>query len=206
MAQGARLLVYDRTCTGGRWPIGLSHSWWWGSRLYGALDRLDASFGASSWEEALDFLLRACDGQPIAEVQFWGHGKWGEARIAKDVLDERALCAGHPLSPPLRRLRRRFAGDALFWLRTCETFGAHRGHSFASAFAEAFGCAVAGHTYIIGPWQSGLHLLRPGATPHWSAAEGLKEGSPTSPTRALWSTPFAPNTITCMHGQVPLDF
>lgn len=199
-------MVYDRTCRGGRWPVGLSHSWWCGARLYGALDRIDASFGASSWEEALAFLLRACEGRPVVEVQFWGHGKWGEARIAGDVLDERALCAGHALELPLRRLRRRLADSALFWFRTCETFGALRGHSFASAFTEELGCSVAGHTYIIGPWQSGLHLLRPGATPHWSSEEGIRVGSPASPTCALWSTPLAPNTITCLHGTVPPGF
>jgi hypothetical protein len=199
-------MVYDRTCRGGSWPLGLSHSWWWGARLYGALDRLDASYGAASWDEALAFLLRACEGRAVSEVQFWGHGKWGEARIAGDVLDERVLRAGHPLFSQWRRLATRFTPGALFWFRTCETFGASKGHSFASAFSSELGCAVAGHTYIIGPWQSGLHLLRPGASPHWSSDEGLKEGSPSSPRRALWSTPIAPNTITCFHGAVPESF
>ncbi|MEO6419774.1 MAG: hypothetical protein ABIP39_10225, partial [Polyangiaceae bacterium] len=62
---------------------------------------------------------------------------------------------------------------------------------------------VAGHTFIIGFHQSGLHGLAPGMRADWSPEEGLAEGSAEEPKRAKWSTPRAPRTITCLAGQVP---
>lgn len=194
-----RLLVYDRTCV----RSGLTASWVAGAALYAALGRLDAATGASSWSEALDWLLAVRPDQPVVEIQFWGHGRWGRALIDVDVLDASALRPGHPLAGRLTELRRRLSPGALWWFRTCETFGAIPGHRFARAFAEHQGVAVAGHTYVIGPLQSGLHRLLPGAAPHWSPEEGLVEGTPTTPVRAAVSRWSAPNTLTCLHGSIP---
>lgn len=199
-------MIYDATCTGRGVLPGLTHSWIAGALLYQGLGRLDASRGVTTWEEGLHWLADHQVERPIAEVQFWGHGKWGEARVAGDILDERSLVAGHTHEAALRRVRARLTDDALFWFRTCETFGAHKGHAFARDFTDYLGCAGAGHTFIIGPWQSGLHRLAPGATPHWSADEGIEEGSAALPTRALWSGRRAPNTITCLHSVVPSGF
>lgn len=202
-----RLLVYDETCRGRGALPGLTHSWIVGGALYRALGRLDAVKGVRSWAEALDWLCSVEPERSIAEVQYWGHGKWGCAFVDKDVLDERALLRGHPLFDKLARLAERVVSeDALLWFRTCETFGATGGLSFARTMTDFFGCRAAGHTYIIGPWQSGLHSLRPGETPRWSAHEGLVEGTPDEPRRALWSGAREPNTITCLHGAVPAGF
>ena len=38
------------------------------------------------------------------------------------------------------------------------------GHDFARAWTDFFGSRAAGHTFIIGYWQSGLHTLAPGAS------------------------------------------
>ena len=100
-------------------------------------------------------------------------------------------------------LRERLAPGALVWFRTCETFGGAAGHDFARAFTDFFGCRAAGHTFIIGYWQSGLHLLEPGQAPHWDASEGLAKGTPERPELAAWSAMGAPNTISCMTGRVP---
>ncbi|MGB1700273.1 MAG: hypothetical protein ACPHRO_09985, partial [Nannocystaceae bacterium] len=89
------------------------------------------------------------------------------------------------------------------WFRTCETFGAQPGHDFARHLAAHMGARVAGHTYIIGPLQSGLHLLAPGQRPAWSDSEGLAEGTPQAPLRARWSSISAPNTITCLRRSLP---
>jgi hypothetical protein len=89
------------------------------------------------------------------------------------------------------------------WLRTCEAFGARAGLDFAQALADTFGARVAGHTFIIGAFQSGLHALEPGCRPTWSAAEGILEGAPEAPRRAMWSGPTQPRTITCFSNEVP---
>jgi hypothetical protein len=197
-----RLLVYDRTCVGRL--FGLSTAWSAGARLYRGLGRLDASKGVASWDEAFAWIEE--QREPISELQYWGHGKWGCALVDRDVLDARALSPGHRSYAGLCALRDRLAPDALVWLRTCETFGADRGHEFATRLSELLGARVAGHTFVIGFHQSGLHGLLPGARPDWSADEGLAEGTAASPKRARWSGPLAPRTITCLTGQVPTSW
>ena len=194
-----RVLVYDKTCvTSGR---GLSIAWAAGSGLYRALGRISKSHGVASWSEALSWI--ATLEQPIDELQFWGHGKWGGALVGDELLDARSLSRDHEHRPGLDALRVKLAPDALIWFRTCETFGARRGIAFAEQLSDSLGARVAGHTYVIGFQQSGLHGLAPGAHADWSPDEGLVEGTPDDPVRARWSHRSAPNTITALSGRVP---
>lgn len=215
---GLRLMVFDETCGHHRvrvpgtrkranLPLGLSHAWRVGSWLYRGLRRLDAVRGVRSWAEALTWIGDYRPGQPLAEVQFWGHGKWGRALVDGESLEIGSLDQSHAHAPLLRRIQARIAGpDALWWWRTCETYGAERGHAFAQAFSDFLGCRTAGHTYVIGPWQSGLHTLRPGERPDWSPAEGLKRGTPKDPVSAYMSARTAPNTIHCLRNEIPPDW
>ncbi len=198
-----RLMVYDRTCV--KRGIGLSSAWSAGAILYRGLGRFDRSFGASSWQEALEWLATFEASRPIEQIQYWGHGRWGRVLVGSDVLDAAALRGDHPLHPQLRAIRERIVpnGRSLLWLRTCEAFGARAGIDFAQALADFFGANVAGHTFIIGALQSGLHGLAPGCRPAWSPSEGLAEGTPERPERALWSRPEHPRTITCLSNAVP---
>jgi hypothetical protein len=200
--QGLRLIVFDRSCVG-RFGIGLSRVWGAGRHLYRALGRSDGARGASSFDEALGWLSTHRADRPIAEVQFWAHGKWGRLFLERDSLDRSALTPGHPLQRALWALRERLAPGALIWFRSCETFGAVAGADFARAMTEFFRCRAAGHTFVIGYWQSGLHQLEPGDAPAWSTSEGLVRGSPERPERAAWSSPRAPHTITCLAGRIP---
>lgn len=195
-------MIYDRTCTGSVWRPGLTHSWIAGAYLYGGLKRLDAWFGASSWEEALSFLATCGGSRKIREIQFWGHGNWGNAKIDGEKLSIESLAASHAHAPLLGRVRDRLDDDALWWFRTCETFGTETGHRFAEAFADYTNARVAGHTYVIWCLQSGLHSIRPGVRPNWSPDEGLPVGD-ASPTHALWSTPSSPNTVSFLTGRIP---
>jgi hypothetical protein len=205
---GLRLMVYDRTCVGARAPVGLSTAWGAGSVLYRGLGRLDGTFGATSWDDALGWLARFESSRPIAEIQYWGHGQWGRALVDRDVLDARALAPGHRLEPRIAAVRERLlpGGEALFWLRTCEAFGATAGHDFARRLADGLGARVAGHTFVIGAIQSGLRGLLPGHVPDWSPSEGIAEGSPDKPLRAHGSGIGKPRTITCLRSDVPPDW
>jgi len=200
-----RVVVYDTTQRS-RPPRALGFSWQLGTYLYRGLGRTDAAYGAESWSEALSWLGNYEPDRSIAEVQFWGHGKWGRALIASESLDQRALSAGHPLGTRLTALRDRLAPDALVWFRTCETLGARPGQDFARALGDRLGATIAGHTFIIGYFQSGLHTLAPGTAPRWSASEGLRDGTEEDPRAALSSGPARPNTITCLTGAVPAGF
>ncbi len=207
-AKGLRLMVYDRNCRGRKARPGLSHAWWAGAKLYRSLGRLDAYRGVDSWEEALEWLAEYREQEPLAEVQYWGHGKWGSARVRDQHFDRSALEPGHALHSRLAAVRDRLLpGDqGLWWFRTCETFGARPGQRFADELSDFFDSRVAGHTFIIGHVQSGLHSILPGQRPEWSENEGLREGSPDEPKEAYWSRWRAPNTITCLRGDVPTGY
>lgn len=203
---GLKLLVYDGTAKQGERP--LRASWAAGARLYRALGRVDAYVGAQSWTDALAWCLRQPGDEPIEELQFWGHGKWGEARIAEDRLGISSFDADHPHAPLLHALRARLLprGGSLVWFRTCETFGARPGHRFAERLTRELDVRAAGHTFVIGALQSGLHGLRPGEVPTWSDEEGLSAGTADAPRAAHDSAARAPNTIHFMNGRIPERF
>jgi hypothetical protein len=194
-----KVIVFDRTCVRGRGA--LSPLWAMGAKLYRGLGRTDVAYGASSWSEALDWLNGRQE--PIEELQFWGHGKWGRALVGRDTLDVDSLRSGHTLRKRLDGLKERVTPRALIWFRTCETLGTTRGIDFAERLADFLGARVAGHTFIIGFYQSGLRGLSAGTRADWSPDEGLASGTPREPRRARLSQPMAPRTITCLHGRVP---
>ena len=202
---GLRVMIYDRTCGRAGIKPGLSHAWWLGSYLYRGLGRFDCWRGVSSWREAFDFLNSLPE--PIAEIQYWGHGKWGEAWIDRDCLDVNSLTKTSEHAKSLDRLAQQLVpATSLLWFRTCETAGAVRGMTFVENLADRLGCRVAGHTYIIGPWQSGLHSIAPGCAPDWDRQEGLAQGTAENPKRAHWSHRRATNTISCLHGAIPRGY
>ena len=205
MASGLRLIVYDATQRQ-RQPRALGWSWQYGTHLYRALGRVDAAHGAVSFADAFAWLAAHEPAQRISEVQFWGHGKWGRIFIDREALDRALLSPGHQHHKAFQAVRERLAPDALLWFRTCETLGARVGQDFAAALSDATGARVAGHTFVIGFFQSGLHCLRPGTAPNWAAEEGLAKGNAERPESALPSTPEAPNTITCLTGRIPDGF
>jgi hypothetical protein len=208
MRRPLRLLLYDRTCAPGARdgrPIPLSPAWRAGAWLYRSLDRIDLCFGAASWREAIDWILATRPEARIGEIQYWGHGQWGEALCGFDRLDRGAFARGSPLADGLRVLRGRLldGGESLLWFRTCQLFGGRAGHDFARASADFFEARVAGHTFVIGFHQSGLHSLKPGQAPGWPLEEGIARGTPDEPQLARPSRPWAVNTITCLHGRIP---
>jgi len=201
MHSGNRLLVYDATSRPGQGL--LRSSWATGARIYRALGRIDGFYGAESWEDALRWLSVAGADRPISEVQFWGHGHWGEVLIGDERLNAASFDRGHRLRPLLDAFKKRLLdrGASLVWLRTCESFGADAGQAFAARLANELDARVAGHTYVIGALQSGLHGLRPGEVPRWRATEGIAEGTASAPRRAHVSLPEAPHTIHFMNGR-----
>lgn len=199
-----RLLVFDRTCTE-TYGLGLSTIWGAGAGVYRVLQRQDARFGATNWAEALAWLAAHEPHRPIAEIQYWGHGKWGSVKIDNDGFGSPELAAEHAHAPAVDAIRDRLLpnGQSLIWLRTCEAFGADAGIDFAYRLAHRMRAKVAGHTYIIGALQSGLRVLEPGKRPRWSSNEGLREGTPAEPKQAFTSRMLAPRTLHFMANSFP---
>jgi hypothetical protein len=119
-------------------------------------------------------------------------------------LDDSALKAGSALASSLDAFREVLAPDALVWLRCCSTFG-HHGRDFAARLAERLGVRVAGHTHVIGVWQSGTHSLAPGERATWDALEGVATKGGVAEA-ALGSTRTAPNTIHCLKLGLPAGY
>jgi Domain of unknown function (DUF4347) len=188
-----KLLVFDKT------DPRLSIAWRNGARLYRGLRRIDAAHGVASWAEAFEWI--ASHDLPIDELQYWGHGKWGAALVAREHVWNASPSAA--MQRDLERFREQLAPNALIWFRTCETLGARAGIAFAERLADWSGARVAGHTHVIGFHQSGLHALAPGIAADWSESEGLVEGTADAPERARRSAPWRTRTITCLAGQVP---
>ncbi|MEZ4438017.1 MAG: hypothetical protein R3B72_02955 [Polyangiaceae bacterium] len=198
------VMVFDATCTARRPSVGLSDAWWAGGRLYDALGRIEHHHGARSWGDALAWLAEVEPSRPLGRIQYWGHGRWGRALLGGEGLGIEALAPQHPHHRALARIRERLDPEAgALWFRTCELFGARAGQDFARRWADFFARPVAGHTYIIGFWQSGLHRLAPGEIPTWSPDEGLLRGDADDPKEARWSRPWLPNTISCLRGSIP---
>jgi hypothetical protein len=191
-----RVVVYDKTCVTARGR--LTPVWAAGARLYRALRRIDASYGVASWHEAFEWL--GAQQEPIDEIQYWGHGKWGRVLVGEESFDASAL---QQRRAELDAVRERLAPDALIWFRNCQVFGAERGIDFAERVADFFGARVAGHTFIIAFHQSGLRGLAPGCRADWSASEGIAAGTPADPQRAEWSRPWSPRTVTALTAAVP---
>ena len=198
---GLRLVVYDATGHGRSWfqPL-LTASWRVGSGLYRHYPhatRVDAIYGATSWTDAVAWLASVQPGVAVDEIQYWGHGLPGRVFIAGDVLTSSSLAAG-PLAEDWRAVAARLSSASLVWFRTCGAFGGPAGQAFATTTARFFDCRVAGHTFVIGPVQSGLHSLTPTTSPSWSVEEGQ-----TTAGGLRGSSPWSPNTISFLHGAVP---
>ncbi len=201
-----RLLIHDRTCSGRGVLPGLSDAWRAGGTLYRGLGRLDGVLGVASWNEAFDWLVYSAERaqRPVGEVQFWGHGRRGRALVASESLDVRSLEAGSPHAARMAALRRVLVPRSTLWFRTCETLGGAAGQRFAQEFSAFLGARVAGHTHVIGFWQSGLRTLSPGALPQWAPTEGVGAAGELAP--ALGSSPRLPRTIHCLQGRIPPGF
>lgn len=206
-ARPLKLMVYDATWEGRRYvqPF-LTSTWKVGGLAWQRIGRFDAVCGARSWADALTWLATVAPERSVGHVEYWGHGRWGQLMIGKDVLDASAFVdPSEPRRDLVRRFSERLRPESLVWFRTCETFGTERGQRFATAVTESLGCRAAGFTYVIGHLQSGLHSLLPGEAPHWDAREGLPEGV-EAPKVALWSHWHAPNTVTFLSGGLPVGY
>lgn len=201
-SHGLRLMLYDRTCRGPGPLPGLSTSWWLGAHLHRFTAGFDAWHGAASWDEGLHWLATVRPSERIEEIQFWGHGQPGCVLIDRRPLDVHALDASHPLHPDLEAVRERLHGpESLWWFRTCLTFGRSEGLRFAREWTRFFNCRAAGHTWVIGPVQGGLHELGPGEEPDWPEEEGVPP--PGGWRLPPWLRLDAPNRITLLRGRLP---
>jgi hypothetical protein len=215
---GLRLMIYDAEAGKSGTPF-LPFVWRTGGGLYRLLGRFDAYQGFGTWFAALEWLVEVGAPAPIAEIQFWGHGKWGYAVMGTQHFNQRCFTdsdwQGRLRAVAARLIHRDSLGDAMsdpaldattpigWWFRSCETFGANAGQRFARDCADFFGCRVAGHTHEIGYYQSGLHSLAPGEDPYWESDEGIAEGTPQDPRSSVKSRRKRPNTVSCFDGQVP---
>ena len=185
-------------------PVGLSHMWTAGGRLYRWLRWLDVCKGFSTWTSALEWLATYAPTRRISSIQYWGHGSPGRAWMLKD---REYLRASSPMTGPyadyLQAIKARLTPQSLIWFRCCSVFCGLRGQDFALTWANQMECRIAAHTYTIGAWQSGLHTIAPGGIPSWDPMEGVKRGTPDRVLETKWSKRTEPNTVFMLTGRTP---
>lgn len=180
----------------------LRFSWVTGGHFYKLFRGVEETKGCYNWTEALNYLSNVDSDKKIKSIQFWGHGSPGRVWINGDFLSVRSLLASSTHRSYLLKLKERLTPESVIWFRSCNVFAGQEGYLFAIAFSQFMNCVVAGHTFIVGPWQSGLHTIKPGERPSWSKEEGIKKKE-NGETQMLWSKPWSPNTIFCLTGQIP---
>lgn len=199
------LLVYDKTCNGYRGLLKLT--WIIGTWLYCLFGRAQGRYGAKSWADALNWLISQGDQKgPITEVQFWGHGRPGAVIIGDTTLSLASLMY---YRPHILDLQRRMVYNGVFWFRSCSAFAGRNGQRFARAMAKMLERRVAGHTYFIWLWHSGLRVVQrptednPLPIANWDLLEGIGAGTAEMPFRLSKSGPRQPRTIGCWRTQIP---
>lgn len=180
-----RLAIYDAT---EKSP--LLHLWAAGVRSYKLTGRIDDYLPATCWKEALQWLSTK---KGITEVQYWGHGYWGNVKLGDSWLSVADAVD----------LKESFEPGALLWFRTCMTAGSEQGRRFMRNLADALGCNVAGHTDKIWIWHSGLQIARPGKAPDWWPDAGVKTGTGEYPAKAYWGWPWRERTIGFWRTRIP---
>lgn len=195
-----RLMIYDQTTIVDGLDLktdALAYSWALGGELYRSLRSLDKIKGVSSWNEALNWILIEGKKEPISMIQYWGHGSPGCAHIGLDV-----LVNNDTWDNEIKEISTYLTDDCLFWFRTCATFAGIHGQKFAKDFANKICCRVAGHTYNINFFHSGLHAVLPNESPTWSTNEGV-ESFIDNHYILKKSSIFAPSTIICLQANLP---
>lgn len=127
-------------------------------KLFG---KVDAYYGASSWDDAFGW-LKSHD-RFFTSIQYWGHGSPGCVYLAGRTMR---------WSECVERLRYHVLSGTVLWFRTCSTFRGTSGHELSEALADGLVCTIAGHTRIIGLVQGGLHTRRPYKPASWPVSEG----------------------------------
>lgn len=155
-----RVVIYDKKPGAGVTQWLLMASWAVGSLIQRLFGPVDARYGATSWDDALQWILARP--KPVTSVQYWGHGSNGRV-----WLSQISVTASQWL-----QIKPKLAENALLWFRTCSTFAGREGHEFSRALADGLNCTVAGHTRIIGLLQGGLHTRKPNTPASWPIEEG----------------------------------
>lgn len=176
-----------------------------GGNFYKTFRSVEHHAGFDKWADALTWLTTVESNKKIDSIQFWGHGFPGGIALNGEALKSSSLKPQSKYYQFLLALKARLKPESVIWLRSCTSFAGSLGKKFAQDLANFFGCKVAGHTFIIGPWQSGLHTLNPGESPSWSDTEGFKPDK-DGLLRTAWSKPWETHTIFCLTGKIPKNW
>lgn len=193
------LMFYDSSDWAGKQ---LRFSWITGGKFYKLFRSVEHHDGFDNWIDALNWISEVEPNKKINSIQFWGHGSPGRVWINGDALSIRSLTYDSPHYYFLKKIKERLATDSTIWFRSCNVFTGSDGKFFSIAFSQFMQSRIAGHTYIVGPWQSGLHTIKPGQRPSWNISEGLKKEE-DGKIKKLWSMPWEKNTIFCLTNKIP---
>jgi Domain of unknown function (DUF4347) len=182
-----RVAIYDKKPGSGFNQAFLCLTWKIGCFLHKLFGKLDAYYGAESWEDAFKWL----ETRPglLTSIQYWGHGSPGCVWLAQINVDRSQF----------KRLVTKVTPNTVLWFRTCSTFQGQKGFDISEYLTKLLGCTVAAHTRTIGILQSGLHTRKPNQPPSWPVTEG-DDGPKWAVSVGLQ---FGNNTIFCLRASIP---
>jgi len=182
-----RVAIYDKNPGAGAAQWGLKLSWAIGCFLHKLFGKLDAYYGAESWDDAFSWLEQ----RPglLTSIQYWGHGSPGTVWLAGKSVDRAYF----------KKLVGKIPPNGVLWFRTCSTFQGQAGYDISKYLTTLLNCTVAAHTRIIGVLQGGLHTRAPNQEPSWPLTEGEFP-------KSFWAglgLKIGNNTILCLRASIP---
>ena len=196
------IMIYDSSDWAGK---ELRFSWITGGKFYKLFHSVEHNAGFDNWIDAIDWILSVEPDRKINSIQYWGHGSQGKVWMNGSNINVRSFVDSSELNKKLILLKKRLTPESVIWFRCCNVFAGNEGKYFSIISSQFFECKIAAHTFIVGPWQSGLHTISPGSRPTWPINEGL-EIQDDGTIKKLWSTPWAPNTVFCLSNKIPEDW
>lgn len=150
----AKCIIYDRTV---RSPV-LWLTWRLWAWFLLLTRRVSRVYGAASVSDAMSYLVHTYFLEAVEwqQVQFWCHGRPGQVLIGQTTLTKN--CTADEWAT-LKDLSEVIPRDCMVWFRSCSTFAGPAGKEFANWIAATLACHVAGFTYTIWFFQSGLRCV-----------------------------------------------
>ncbi len=175
-----KLLIYDAVP-----EAFVNQTWSAGAKMFAS--KFDRVIAGKSWDDIVAKL--AASDVVYDEVQFWGHGSFGEIYVAGRTAPKKFWI----------ELATHVKKSSYVWLRVCSFAATQSGKHEMVRLADQLDCTILANTFSIGQWgvQSGLKSVNSSHLPNWPDSEGWNGRT------CIGSAPWRPETVTALQMSIP---